>query len=193
MRASAHRPSPEYLRIAALPARELEKMLVRGETPDAGALAGWEYRGMNSPIWARVVGIKKFIKGFFRDEQGNVCGYNTPVVQNGDEEPWEPKPTGPVAKLLGKTAPRRFGFYRVVEVDPSSRDNEYLHALLLDYGRGGNRVLDPTAGLRDYVVRVERGSDDLLLGKAYFAAGPARVDVHSFFVLERHRPSDYRR
>ena len=189
MRASAHRPSPEYLRIIALPARELEKLLVRGETPDADALAGWTYRGMNNPAWSRVAGIKKFIKGFYRDPDGAVFGYNTPVVQNGDAEGWIPK-----KPLLGKSSePKRFGFYRVDRVDPSSRDNAYLHALLLDYGRGGNALLDPTAGLRDYVVRVEAGSDELILGKAYFAAGPARFDVRSFFLLERDKPSDFSR
>lgn len=196
MRASAHTPSPEYLRIASLPMRELEKLLVRGETPDAEALAGWTYRGMNNLAVTKVLGIKKFIKGFFRDGDGRVFGYNTPVEQNRPKEPWIPTRPGRVEKLLGKRRegePKRFGFYAVEPVDATSKDNHYLHALLLDYGKGGNPALDPSAGLRDYLVRLEPGSDELLLGKAYFAAGPTRLDLRSFFVLERDRPSDFRR
>lgn len=178
-------PSTDFLKLARLGARELEALMLRGDTPDPAALAGWEYRGMNTPFWARPAGIRKFVKGFFRAADGRIFGYNVPVVQNADGEPWIARPRD--------ERPRRFGFYLVERVDAGARDNAYLHALLLDYGRGGNFPLDPTARLRDYVVRVERGSDDLLLGKAYVALGPARIDVRSYFVLERRRPSDFRR
>jgi hypothetical protein len=179
---SGERPSAEYLRVGALPARELEAIMLRGETPDPDRLAGWEFRGRNTPSWSRLAGIQKFIKGFYKSAAGQLFGYNIPVRQNGVEAPWEYK----------HPAPKRFGFYRVDLVDAAQRDNAYLHALLLDYGRGGNSDLDPTNGLRDYVVRVERGSDDLLLGKAYYALGPARVPT-SYFVLERLRPTDFTR
>ena len=72
-------------------------------------------------------------------------------------------------------------------VDPEARDNAYLHALLIDYGQGGNPLYDPSRYLRDYLVRCVPGSDDLLLGKAYMAIGPWRMPA-SFFMLERHRP-----
>ena len=68
----------------------------------------------------------------------------------------------------------------------TARDNAYLHAVLLDYGRGGNKAWDPTRGLRDYLVQVDPKNDDLYLGKAYYAVGPARV-TSNFFILERHR------
>src|SRR5262249_27356881 len=55
----------EYLRIAALPPRELERLVVRGDTPDLDALVGWEFRGTNAwPPLVTLLGIKKFIKGF---------------------------------------------------------------------------------------------------------------------------------
>jgi hypothetical protein len=73
-----------------------------------------------------------------------------------------------------------------VQVDPTTRDNKYLHALLLDYGQGGGAVYDVTKGLRDYLVQVDPKDPDLFLGKAYYAVGPARVFTN-FFVLERHR------
>jgi hypothetical protein len=155
-------------RLRSLPARDLETVLVRGETPAADGLAGWEFRGWNTPAFARLLGIQEFVKGFFRGADGALYGYN---------------------RQPGKD--KRFGFYRVDAVDAAARDNAYLHALLLDYGRGGGTALDPTTRLRDYLVRVERGSDDLLLGKAFVALGRARVPV-SYFLLERLRPTEFR-
>jgi hypothetical protein len=160
---------------------QLEQIMVRGTMPALDQLVGWEFRGINHPAWASVVGIKKFIKGMFRTEAENgsrVMGYNCPVEQNVLDGRWVAKPED--------TAPKRFGFYEVAPTDPTRRDNAYLHAVLLDYGRGGNKVYDPTSGLRDYVVQVDRDNPDLFLGKAYYAVGPIRVHSN-FFILERHR------
>jgi hypothetical protein len=164
--------------------RDLEKEFINGGTPDAGALVGWEFRGINRmPLnrvpFAELVGIKKFCKGFFRGEDGRVMGYNSPVARNALDGRWH-------------IAPKKFGFYEVCAVDAAARDNVYLHAVLLDYGRGGNKALDPTAGLRDYVVQL---GEDLFLGKAYYAVGPARLGGLNFFILERHRVglTDYAR
>jgi hypothetical protein len=174
--------SSEYRRIGRLPRRELETMLVRGDTPDPEKLAGFEFRGMNTAMYAKFIGIQKFIKGFFKGD-GGVSGYNIPVVQNGLDAPWIPR---------GKGEPKRFGFYSVDRVDAGARDNAYLHALLLDYGKANGRV-DPTQFIRDYLVRVNPGSDELLLGKAYIAVGPAPRVAVGYFLLERHRPSSFRR
>jgi hypothetical protein len=178
--------STEYLQIGALPVAELEAIMLRGEAPPLDAIVGWEWRGLNTQGWAKPAGIKKFIKGFFESEGGAVYGYNEPVVQNRLDQPWIAKPSD--------LAPKRFGYFVVEPVDATSRDNVYLNSLLLDYGRGGNAKLDPTQTLRDYVVRVHPGSDDLLLGTAFLALGPARVRVPaSYFVLEKHRPTTYKR
>lgn len=162
---------------------ELDATFVRGTQPDLNALVGWEFRGINRlpanevPV-AEVAGIKKFVKGFFRDERGMVMGYNCPVAQNVLDGRWRTKPSD--------TAPKRFGFYQVHAVDATARDNKYLHAVLLDYGKGGNAIYDPTRGLRDYLVQVDAGNPDLYLGKAYYAVGPARLRLN-FFILERFR------
>jgi hypothetical protein len=179
-------PTAAALALERATRAELELAMVRGETPELDGLVGWEFRGINHPAWARLAGIKKFVKGFFRDEDGRVMGYNSPVVQNVLDGRWRTTPSD--------TAPRRFGFYEVAPVDPTRRDNAYLHALLLDYGRGGNRRWDPTRGLRDYVVQVDPGNPDLLLGKAYYALGPLRVHSN-YFILERFRRglTDYAR
>lgn len=167
-------PSRRALQLEQTPMRELEQEFMRGGTPDFDDLVGWEFRGINHlplnvvPI-AQLAGIKKFVKGFYQAEDGRVMGYNRPVGRNALDGRWN-------------IAAKRFGFYEVHEVDATSRDNEYLHAVLLDYGRGGNKPLDPTSVLRDYVVQL---GDDLYLGKAYAALGPLRIPSN-FFILERH-------
>jgi hypothetical protein len=177
--------STAYLRTAALRRQDLEAIMRRGEAPSLDALAGWEWRGMNTMVWAPAAGIKKFIKGFYKNRAGETYGYNEPVVQNRADAPWIARPSD--------FAPKRFGFFLVEPVDATGRDNAYLNALLLDYGRGHNPRTDLSQVLRDYVVRVERGSDELLLGAAWVALGPKRLGVPggSYFVLERHRPTTY--
>ncbi len=173
-----------YLEIAQTSTSEdLERIMIRGERPDLDALPGWEYRGTNIAFWAEYSPILKFVKGFYREPGTDlVYGYNEPVVQNGRHGPWIAKPSD--------DDPKRFGFYTVTHVDPTARDNEYLHAVLLDYSKGRNPFFDPSKRLRDYLVRVEPGSDTLLLGKALLAFGPARV-ASNYFLLERHRETDF--
>lgn len=166
--------SYRYLALGDMSSGELEGVLLRGTTPALGDLVGWEFRGMNTPAWARLAGIKKFIKGFEQRDDG-VYGYNVPVVQGALRDPW-----------VDKGAGKRFGYYRVEAVDPTAIDNRYLHAVLLDYGRGGNSRFDPTRGLRDYLVVVEPNNPNLMLGKAYYALGRFRLGTN-FFVLERLR------
>jgi hypothetical protein len=166
-------PSKAFLALARRPRAELEETLVRGRRPPLDDLVGWELRGMNTPRWARAARIRKFVKGFERRPGGEVVGYNRPVRQDADDAPWQ---------VTGEP----FGWYLVTEVDATARDNAYLHAVLLDYGRGENRPWDPSRALRDYVVRVDEPGAELYLGKAYAAVGPARLAV-SYFVLEQLR------
>lgn len=171
-------PSPAALALEQTPMHELEKVFVRGATPDLDALVGWEFRGINHlplnvlPV-ANLLGIKKFVKGFFRAEDGRVMGYNSPTKNNVLDGRWH-------------VAAKRFGFYEVYPVDPTARDNRYLHAVLLNYGKGENPALDPSQVLRDYVVQVDANNPDLFLGKAYGAFGPIRIPTN-FFILERFR------
>jgi hypothetical protein len=176
-------PSPFALALEQTPMRGLERVFQRGKMPELDQLVGWEFRGINHlPLnalnLAYAVGIKKFMKGFYRGEDGRVMGYNIPVKMNALDGRWHLKPSD--------TEPKRFGFFEVAPVDPTARDNEYLHSLLFDYGKGGNPKGDPSNGLRDYLVQVDPANPDLYLGKAYFAIGPARLAM-SFFILERHR------
>ena len=134
------------------PTAEHHLAALEGRTPDRAALAGWEFRGLNCPRAFRALGIRKFIKGFhWRGDA--LFGYNRSVQQNRLDQPWIAK-----TRRRGGEA-RPFGFYEVRAVDATETDNSYLHALLLDYGRGGNPPLDPTAGLRDYLVQLDDAGD----------------------------------
>jgi hypothetical protein len=172
------RPSDEYLRLAALPPRQVEGLMLRGETPDVESLIDWEFRGLNLGLGPRLLGLRKFIKGFYRAPDGGAFGYNVRVRQNGPADPWRAQ--------LHDGAPRRYAYYSVGPVDAARPDNAYLQALLLHYGAAGAGHLDVAGALRDYLVRVEPGADDLLLGKAFAAVGPARLPL-GYFLLERFR------
>jgi hypothetical protein len=171
-------PSQSALALEQTPMHELDKMFLRGALPDLDALVGWEFRGINHlplnalPI-ANLLGIKKFVKGFYRDDRGCVRGYNAATKNNVLDGRWT-------------VSPKRYGFYEVAQVDPTAHDNKYLHAVLLDYSKGGNRFYDPNSVLRDYVVQVDKHNPDLFLGKAYAAIGPLRIHTN-FFILERFR------
>ena len=176
-------PSARALQLEQTPMRELEHVFVRGVTPDLDQLVGWEFRGinhlpLNAARIAELAGIKKFVKGFYRAEDGRVMGYNIPVGRNALDGRWRLKPSD--------SEPKRWGFYEVAAVDPTARDNDYLHAVLLDYGKGGNPRLDVSQNLRDYLVQIDPKNPDLYLGKAFYALGPLRIPA-GFFILERHR------
>ena len=161
----------EYLDLVAQPVKELRRCMLRGEQPDANDVVGREYRGTNMPATSRLLGIRRFIKGFERAEDATVTGYNRRVRGADLSTPWTP------TTWRGQ---QRFGYFTVSPVDPVARDNRYLNALLLDYGSGLNPPRDPTAVLRDYLVRTQSG---LLLGHAFFAFGRLRIPV-GYFVLE---------
>ena len=168
--------SERFHQLARSPNRELEAVLRAGRAPDLHSLVGSEWCGYNTPFPTRLLGIQKFIKGFFQGPQG-VEGYNTPALQNGMDGPWlaQPNPDNP----------RRFGFYTVTAVDRAAVDNLYPEAVLLDYGASlRNQAGGVERALRDYLVQPDRANPDILLGKAYFAVGRWRLPS-SFFILER--------
>ena len=171
--------SARYLELTRLSKRELESVFATGSPPDVAALTGFEFRGYNQPRAAALLGIRKFVKAFYLDGSGQPFGCNTPVAQNGLAGDWLPRPSD--------DQPKRYAFFRVEPADPDAGDQLQRGAVLLDYGRGGNRAYDIARILRDYLVRTEPGSDDLLVGKAYFVVAGARL-ASSFFLIERYRP-----
>lgn len=164
-------PSKHYLDLVHQHPRELRQHMAKGTAPTTADLSGREFRGANIGTASRVLGIRRFIKGFETSADGTVVGYNRRVRGADLGAPWDPSPW---------RGADRFGFFTVSRVDPQGRDNRYPHALLLDYGAGLNRPGDPTSLLRDYLVRTPSG---VMLGHALLAAGPARLPV-GYFVLE---------
>jgi hypothetical protein len=158
--------------------QELENIFAQGITPDPAKLAGYEFKGYNVPWLAKLLGIKKFQKGFYRygDEY---WGYNIPQYQNALDQPWRCKPVD--------HNPKRFGFFSVKKVAPDSRENKEPGALILNYADGKNWPWEGSF-LRDYLKQVSPDNDDLYLGKAYIALGPFRI-MPQFFIIERLRPA----
>ena len=171
-------PSADYLALVRTPPSRLAGVLRRGGTPDIDALTGWEWRGTNMPATSRLLGLRRFIKGF--TVQGDAAaGYNVSVHGSDLASPWTPRNQ--------RDGRREWARFTVTPVDPAAADNRYLHALLLDYGA----IASPESGipgrLRDYLVRVVPDSDELLLGHAFLAAADARIPV-GWFALERLGP-----
>lgn len=165
--------------VAAWSTEQLDAAMRKGTRPDPEQLIGWEFRGYNPPLVARLLGIRKFMKGFHQGSDGRFMGYNVMIRQNGGPlEPWEP------VRLFGR--PIRHGYYEVSPVDAYSRDHLFPNALLLDYGRGGNFFLNPSKSLRDYLVQIDPGNPDLLLGKAVLALGPLRRQAWHFILQRAH-------
>lgn len=171
--------SARYLDLARTSKRELDAVFAAGSPPSVSELTGFEFRGYNQPRAAALLGIRKFIKAFYLDSAGRPFGCNTPVTQNGLEDEWLARPT------VG--APKRYAFFQVEPASPDAADDLRRSAAFLDYSRGGNRAYDIANILRDYLVRVEPRSDELLLGKAFFVVARTRL-AHSYFLIERYRP-----
>ncbi|MCU1457863.1 MAG: hypothetical protein JWL73_1955 [Actinomycetia bacterium] len=173
------RPSADYLALVRTPRAGLAAVMRRGDTPDINALTGWEWRGTNMPATSRLLGLRRFIKGFAPTEGERIEGYNVSVSGADLSSPWKER--------RQRDGRREWAEFTVTPIDPAATDNRYLHALLLDYGA----VAAPEPGiagrLRDYLVRVVPGSDELLLAHAFAAFGQVRVPI-GWFVLERLAP-----
>jgi len=175
MSESSSKPSADYLALVATSTRSLPAVIQRGETPDVASLVGREFRGTNLPATSRLLGIRRFIKGFTATDEGSVEGYNVSVSGADLSTPW--------TERHQRDGRREWAPFTVAPVDPTAVDNRYLHALLIDYSRPAEPERGIAGHLRDYLVRVVPGSDALLLGHAFLAAGRVRVPV-GWFVLE---------
>jgi hypothetical protein len=163
--------------------RTLRALLASGHPIDPDAIAGWQYRGTSLGLPAIVdrLAWKTFVKAFHRDPgAGFVRGWNVRIRQTGLHGPIEPLVRG------GKAF--TFGHFRVVDPAGHRVPAGAGGGLLLDYGFGSGRALDPMRRLRDPIVALEAGKADLLLGWSYLDLGFASVPTPSFFTLERCSP-----
>ena len=157
----------------------LQRRLEDGCAIDPKALDDTLYRGVSLglPRLVEKLTWKTFFKAFHRDQTGHLRGWNVRAVQPGVEGPWNPQ-------MRGDT-PRSFGHFRVLDGAQAAASMEGRHGLLLDYGQGGNRSLDPIGRLRDPLVALRPGDVDLLLGCTYLAIGGRALRTPSYFLLMR--------
>jgi hypothetical protein len=176
----------DYVSLCLATDAELEAVMRQGVPPDPAKLAGWEFRGWNTPDFTALLGIRKFKKGFYQedpvaDPKLGVQGYNVQVVQNGLGDDWFDK--------IKEGNSVKHGWYQAYPVRLTETDCKYPNAVLINYDCDRNLPVDPTRKLRDYLVQPYADNADLYLGKAFVTlVGPLRLFV-SFFVLERYNES----
>ena len=168
----------EFDTLMDLPLRRLAAVHAAGTRPDPAVLAGREYRGVNRPATSRLLGIRRFVKGFEADPDGTVRGYNKQVRGGSLNAPWTA-----VRRKDGRVAWAPF----LVLDGPDGPDA--TAGLLLDYGAPADPEPGIARRLRDVLVRVDPGSDDLLLGRAFLAVGDRRLPV-GWFVLDHLGPAE---
>ncbi len=168
-----HRPL--FARMKSMSGAELAELMAAGRAPSYESLAGWEFRGWNHPPILALLGIRKFVKGFFHAD--GLEGYNRPPRQDGFDVEW-----------TGAGAP--FGFYRVGL--PAAPELRYPNSLVMNYGASPrNPFWKPERLLRDYLVQPDPAEPDVLLGLATLALGPARPETN-YFLLERLGRAEWR-
>lgn len=159
--------------------RELGDLFAKSPPPDYAGLTGFMWRGYNTDSKLRFLGLRKFIKAFFRAEHGSE-GCNVKVAQNPFAEPWI------VRERKGR--PDAFAFYLVSAQTRATRLAGNPSALLIDYAASPrNPAYHVERTIRDYLVQPSSGEPDVLLGRAFVGVGAFRVPS-SFFVLERLAP-----
>jgi hypothetical protein len=173
--------STQYDRLATASNRALTEIFRRSPPAAFDDIVGWQWRGWNTDPNLRYLGLSKFIKGFFRGENGDE-GSNVRVRQSGLHDPWQP--------ILRDGRIQPWAFYLVRPQQPATRITLNPRALLLDYGATPrNPWFHIERRIRDYLVQPSADEPDLLLGRAWLGFGSWRFPS-SFFVLERWKPFD---
>ncbi len=162
----------------------LGEVMKEGLTPSRASLEGWNFRGINVGLPARLVGRRKFIKSFYPKEYGYghfLTGHNILVEQNAPEDEY--------VKKVKNDTPVVQGFYLIERAKGNPWWHKYPQATLLNYGKGDNAWHELARALRDYLVQPYPDNPDILLGRAYFAFGPLTLPA-GYFVLERLEKAD---
>ncbi|MBT3219797.1 MAG: hypothetical protein HN348_11965 [Proteobacteria bacterium] len=198
--------------------RDLKGTLAKGHPIEAEELSNREYHGISLglPRWAEKLSWKKFKKVFRREQFGGLRGWNVAVVDNSR---LSPGPAGSVGRdsstgnLCFESAsvalrprngldedwidakrgnvPITYWHYVVVPAQGHLLPGPYEEGLLIHYGWGGNSRLSTMRPIRDPLLAVNEGSNELLLGYSYLDFGFARFDTPTFFCLIRGGPLNY--
>ena len=94
-----------YEELSKLKRKELDALMHVGRCPTVDDVLGFEFKGWNLNAFSRVLGNRKFKKGFFGQSERTYCwGYNMPVVNNDIQEEWNVRPNA--------ENPKRYYFYK---------------------------------------------------------------------------------
>jgi choline dehydrogenase-like flavoprotein len=171
--------------MAAADKRTLDRIMMEGTAPLIEDVLGYEFRGWNLQEATKLLGTRKFKKGFFGDPgKGYAWGYNVPVKQNAKDEPWISEPSD--------DDPKRYFFFKVFPASAAD-DPKYPNSLVVDYRKWDEYFfLNPVRFTVDYLVYPNPSNHDLILGISYLEAGPVRPFL-GYFILERYNQSGYDR
>ncbi len=156
----------DFDRLMRVPIRRLAAVHAAGTRPDPAVLAGREYRGANRPATSAILGIRRFVKGFEMDPDGTVRGYNKQVRGASLHTPW----------TVHRRSDGRLAYAPFLVIPRLDREHSPA-GVLLDYGAPTDPEPGLASRLRDVLVRVDPGSDDLLPGRAYLALSARWVPV----------------
>ena len=165
--------------------RELMSLMKSGHPIDPAALDDTEYRGVSLGLPALLERLtwKTFKKVFHRDPAtGGLRGWNVRIDQRRPHD---------YQAMTRRGRPVTFGHFEVVSAAGYGMPDGCARGLMLDYGRGRHRRLEPTAALRDPIVALSAGSVELLLGRSYVDLGVRTIGTPSFFTLERDETLRY--
>lgn len=180
-------PKLTFDTLRKLDTKELDRLMQEGTMPSVADLVGYEFRGFNVPWAARLIGAKKFKKGFFGEPDGDYCwGYNVIVEQNGMDEPWNAEPN--------EEKPRRHHFFKVFPGSAAMANKPlYPNSMVIDYRYWEEYfVLYPPRYTVDYLVYPDPDNRDLILAKSYLEFPFGHFQM-SHFILERYNESNYPR
>lgn len=149
---------------------------------DLASLDDYEFRGtaLGMPRWVERLSWITFKKTFHRDPTtGHLRGWNVRLVQDGCDG-WTP--------VMVENEPKTFGHYRVVSSAGRRLPPGIKHCSLIDYGLGGNALLDPMNVIRDPLVSLSPHNSDRLLGWSFAELPGLLPQLPTYFLLERDQP-----
>jgi hypothetical protein len=175
-----------YDTLCKAPTHALWTIFAQGKKPRFEDLVGWDLRGYSPPTMNRLLGIQRFIKGFYQlagdpppEKASRIYGYNIGCSPFAPASEWR--------SLPDESSPRRHGFYDVYE----HSGKKFKNALIIDYGVPENHGLNPERFLLDYLVQVDPDDPSIFLGTGNVKLGPALI-FSNFFILEKLRQHHYR-
>ncbi len=169
-----------------LSTRALRERMDAGFAFDPAALDDTEYHGVSLglPELVERMAWKTFKKVFRRDPADGVLrGWNVAVAQQGPDGPWEDR--------LRRGKRVTYGHYQVWPASSYVLPGPWGSGAVIDYGKGGNALFDPTGLTIDPLVALEEGSAEWLLGFSMLQFGPLQWSTPSWFVLHRGGPLTY--